>query len=449
MDSPSTPTTEASPRVYYSRFSLDDINITSSTTYEIHETDSFIYNPSFASSETSIASYKTERTINSRKSRYNTLPRRKYAGIGIPHGLVSLGVDAVEVCRPIGRRDRHDYTSITFQTSSRQHPSAEVTSLRKQLCAEMRPKLATLVEYMYGFNTSQAHASIIYNARRAQELLRDRNFIYPEPRTGHDPYRHPIIQRAIDTTWFRNKDDIGVADHEYFSPMPVSVIAITLTVIEYYIDEWSYGTRRNSSWDDAKFQTVYDSHVSSFLNFQARGPASDRDVLYQLQCDLLRNAREHAGVIDSSDPRVIEENTIFAREMKSRLGSNWGFPSDLLMDGMLDYVAKWSQLKLEKRGNKRLDEARTLNKPGTAGGILVDRMLGYVAKHTPSEQEKRGDRWLEDAYSLTAEYRPLINSRHLEEIEEKRQYARNIKSGLDSRQGAFKVLVCSRICQGC
>ena len=44
------------------------------------ETDSFIYNPSFASSETSIVSYKTESTINSRKSRYNALPRHKYTG---------------------------------------------------------------------------------------------------------------------------------------------------------------------------------------------------------------------------------------------------------------------------------------------------------------------------------------------------------------------------------
>ena len=73
---------------------MDDINITPSTT---DETDSFIYNPSFASSETSIASYKTERTINSRKSRYNALPRHKYAGIGLPNGLMSLGDDVAKV----------------------------------------------------------------------------------------------------------------------------------------------------------------------------------------------------------------------------------------------------------------------------------------------------------------------------------------------------------------
>ncbi|KAH9035123.1 hypothetical protein EDB83DRAFT_1775628 [Lactarius deliciosus] len=170
--------------------------------------------------------------------------------------------------------------------------NAEATSLRKRLCDEMKPRFATLVETMYHFKTSQAHASISYNAGRAQELLRNLNFIYPEPRTGRDLYHHPIIQRAIDTTWFRNKDDVGVVNHEQFSPMPIPVIAITLTVIECCIDEWSDGTQRDCNWDDAKFQTVYDSHLSSLVDFQAHRPTS----LYQLQCDLSRNAREHAGV---------------------------------------------------------------------------------------------------------------------------------------------------------
>jgi hypothetical protein len=87
------------------------------------ETDSFIYNPSFASSDfTSIASYKTERSINSRKSRYNALPRRKYAGIGqprLPQGLVSEDVDSVpKVCRIIGRLIRATLAPL-FRMSGR------------------------------------------------------------------------------------------------------------------------------------------------------------------------------------------------------------------------------------------------------------------------------------------------------------------------------------------
>ncbi|KAH9012047.1 hypothetical protein EDB85DRAFT_1038328 [Lactarius pseudohatsudake] len=53
-----------------------------------------------ASSETSVASYKTERTVNSRKSRYNALPRRKHADsghLGVTEGIASLNVDDASV----------------------------------------------------------------------------------------------------------------------------------------------------------------------------------------------------------------------------------------------------------------------------------------------------------------------------------------------------------------
>jgi hypothetical protein len=47
----------------------------------------------------------------------------------------------------------------------------------------------------------------------------------------HSPYSHPIIQEAINVTLFRNKDDVGVVYHEHFSPMPIPIIALILTVV--------------------------------------------------------------------------------------------------------------------------------------------------------------------------------------------------------------------------
>ena len=72
------------------------------------ETVSFRSDSTFISSNpTSLASYKTERSINSRKSRYNALPQRKYAGIGqFSQDLVSEDVDDAsvpKVCRTISR----------------------------------------------------------------------------------------------------------------------------------------------------------------------------------------------------------------------------------------------------------------------------------------------------------------------------------------------------------
>ena len=57
--------------------------------------------------------------------------------------------------------------------------------------------------------------------------------------------------------------------------------------------------------------------------------------------------------------------------------------------------------------------------PANAGGILMDRMLDFVAKRTPSEQEKRGDRRLDDARTLLIENRLVIHPTDLQVIEER------------------------------
>ena len=48
-----------------------------------------------------------------------------------------------------------------------------------RLCIEMKPKIMTLVEHRYHFNTSNAPESIRSNVKLAKTLLRDMKFIYP------------------------------------------------------------------------------------------------------------------------------------------------------------------------------------------------------------------------------------------------------------------------------
>jgi hypothetical protein len=118
----------------------------------------------------------------------------------------------------------------------------------------MKPKVSILVQHQYRFKTSKAPGSIRSNAKLAEMLLKDMNFIYQvrqclcrasayraltsflqqEARDGgkrHSPYLHPIIQEAINETLFRDKDDVGVVHHEHFSPMPIPIIALILTVV--------------------------------------------------------------------------------------------------------------------------------------------------------------------------------------------------------------------------
>ena len=141
----------------YQRFSFDDISIPSSRTDEFFEANSFIYNPSFASSETSIASYKTEKTIISINSRTNRFapPRHKYAGtepFRHPRGHVSLDVDGAsifEVGRTIRCWDGHIYTSAIFQTdmSDKSDEAIKTTRTREGLLEAHQSGSRLIQEY--------------------------------------------------------------------------------------------------------------------------------------------------------------------------------------------------------------------------------------------------------------------------------------------------------------
>jgi hypothetical protein len=44
-------------------------------------------------------------------------------------------------------------------------------------------------------------------------------------------YRHPIIQKVINITWFRSEQDAGIVFREYFAPISIELIGLALTVV--------------------------------------------------------------------------------------------------------------------------------------------------------------------------------------------------------------------------
>jgi hypothetical protein len=164
---------------------------------------------------------------------------------------------------------------------------------------DIKVEIKHAVESLYGFDTSRAPDIISRNASRAQALLSNMTFIYQEPNIGgppHYPYRHPIIQRVINLTWFEDKEDDGIVFHEYFAPIPFEVIALVLTVVECCIGEWSDGTWKESKFTEERYKSIYLSHVNTLLNLHSHGQHQQGgDLLAQIQYDLLREARIHAG----------------------------------------------------------------------------------------------------------------------------------------------------------
>ena len=73
-------------------------------------------------------------------------------------------------------RDLPDIPQVSYVTS---HIKTSDGGIDVQLCIEMKPKIMTLVEHHYHFNTSKAPESRRSNVKLARTLLRDMNFIDP------------------------------------------------------------------------------------------------------------------------------------------------------------------------------------------------------------------------------------------------------------------------------
>jgi len=135
---------------------------------------------------------------------------------------------------------------------ARLHANIQLVVGSMTLVAAMKTKIVHSVESLYGFNTSRAPESISKNAGLAQGLLTDMTFIYrvrpiaividsllspvhvQEFKIGgtrQHPYRHPIIQKAINLMWFQSKDGDGIVFYDLFMPIPIQAIALALTVV--------------------------------------------------------------------------------------------------------------------------------------------------------------------------------------------------------------------------
>ncbi|KAI9434408.1 hypothetical protein F5148DRAFT_1154795 [Russula earlei] len=181
-----------------------------------------------------------------------------------------------------------------------------------KLLSDMKENIRHTVETSYRFDATE---SIGYNATRAKELLSEMAFIHgvrlsPSRRhlnggTRH-PYRHPLIQKAIITLWFKNKSDDGMTFREHFSPLPIPAMALVLVVIQCCIDEWAEGTRKESSWDETRFKSEYLSHIKALAEFQESDGGGSGDPLEVIRSDLLENASDHVGMTDTQDDTATE-----------------------------------------------------------------------------------------------------------------------------------------------
>ena len=126
-------------------------------------------------------------------------------------------------------------------------------------------------------------------------------------------YTHPIIQKAVNKMWFKNKRDEGITYPDYFNPVSVPSIALILTAvsrllsfpfklysncffryhfqIECNIDEWATGLKTDITFWAEEYRPVYEAHVASLNQFGAYSDAKELDLLGRIQRKLYNYGR--------------------------------------------------------------------------------------------------------------------------------------------------------------
>ncbi|KAG6859995.1 hypothetical protein C0995_000742 [Termitomyces sp. Mi166 len=138
-----------------------------------------------------------------------------------------------------------------------------------QTCDEAKSKTASMVETIYGFGSGHGQKTVGANQKLAEDLKHEKGFVYKTLlETEHKGiYQHPIIQKAVNRLWFKNKHDEGVIYTDMFKPLPIPAIALVLTAIECNINEWMTGVKMDIAFYDDDYRRTYQKHIESLTVF--------------------------------------------------------------------------------------------------------------------------------------------------------------------------------------
>ncbi|KAG0704167.1 hypothetical protein DFH29DRAFT_997875 [Suillus ampliporus] len=159
---------------------------------------------------------------------------------------------------------------------------------------ELKTKMQSLTRLFFGFRSGDSREVIRQNRDLAESLKDGSSFVFKDWTVKTGIYKTELLQDGINVMWFANRSDKGIVHNKYFNPMPIEVIALTLTAIQCCIDKWLQGMKEDIKFTATTYGSVYQTHLSSLQRFNKRMAPYK---LFERICDNLHNvARFHAGV---------------------------------------------------------------------------------------------------------------------------------------------------------
>ncbi|KAI0258066.1 hypothetical protein BC834DRAFT_847683 [Gloeopeniophorella convolvens] len=156
-----------------------------------------------------------------------------------------------------------------------------------QMRSDVKTKLTTMIEVACGFETSKAEETLAANVARVQELMKDNAFLYKTPERKGTIYQNPLIQRAINVSWFRTRRPKGHV-WRVFQPLPVPS-----TGTGSHCDPPHYSMLAQWGQGD-NYEALYRTYVTHLIEYEKNGKR--KGVGRKMRESIYAKGRHHAGL---------------------------------------------------------------------------------------------------------------------------------------------------------
>ncbi|KAJ7588278.1 hypothetical protein C8J56DRAFT_941262 [Mycena floridula] len=216
-----------------------------------------------------------------------------------------------ECAYPERTQDSQDATNAFVEACKKRGVEIEISDAILRLIqaratqgrGECKTLLRPLVAPTFGLTATNTARQ---NRDKVEDILTGFGFLYKdtELRTGF--LQAPIIQTAINTMWFKHKNDVGPSSSLFSvdGGLPLPAVALALTTIECCLDEWQSGEHVNVQFTANVYQEKYEAHLKTLKAFHAR--TKDANIIPKMCVRLLKNARKHAKIVDTVAAHVMQ-----------------------------------------------------------------------------------------------------------------------------------------------
>ncbi|KAG9092513.1 hypothetical protein FRC06_011893 [Ceratobasidium sp. 370] len=163
--------------------------------------------------------------------------------------------------------------------------------LKTRICAKI-PSLSSLIDPPRTPQDLQVNRTIV------KQLLPN-NFHCRDMQTSTDPYENPALSMCIAVGFFSGPEPLGMVYKKMFSPLPLPVITMVLTMMQHCLKEWRTGRFIAIELKADRQLKMYDSHLQGLLAYARRAPKR----LWDFQADWYEFGRAYAGATpDDNEP---------------------------------------------------------------------------------------------------------------------------------------------------